>query len=436
MRSNFTRRLSIEVPVLSANMDTITTAPMAIAMAWLGAIGVVHRFLSPRDQAEEVAAVKGHLGTTRWEPASIEPDKTVSDARQQAERLQLATLLVVAADSRLLGVVTSADLSAHEDEARLHDLMTPVEKLVTAPAALGLDEGRRRLRAHGLHELPLLDKDGRIAGLLTARDFELRDRLGGSTLDGHGRLAVAAAVGIRGDYLPRSEALLSAGADALVVDVANGHSDHVIAVVRELKAAWPEIELVAGNVVTGDGVRELVAAGADAVKVGIGSGHACTTTSVAGVGRPQLTAILECAKVGRELGIPIVADGGVRRPADVAKAIAAGASTVMVGSMLAGTAETPGEVKVRNGRPYKEYRGMASRTAVAARLALEGRTEDLSAYVPEGKELELPLRGLVAETITELSGGLRSAMSYSDSLTVPEFWEKSRLERLIPSPNQ
>jgi IMP dehydrogenase len=220
------------------------------------------------------------------------------------------------------------------------------------------------------------------------------------------------------------------------VDVANGHSDHVIAVIRELKAAWPDIEVVAGNVVTGDGVRELVAAGADAVKVGIGSGHACTTTSVAGVGRPQLTAILECARVGRELGVPVVADGGVRRPADAAKAIAAGASTVMVGSMLAGSVETPGEIKIRNGRPYKEYRGMASRAAFAARLAVEGRTEDLAGYVPEGKELELPLRGLVAEALTELSGGLRSAMSYSDSSTVAEFWAKSRLERLIPGPDQ
>jgi IMP dehydrogenase/GMP reductase len=341
-RSRFTRRLEIEVPVVSANMDTITTAPMAVAMARLGGIGIVHRFLSVRDQAGEIKAVKRDLGRVTADSVSIDLSSTVGEAGEEAERPMIAA--------------------------------TP-------------------------------------------------------THDAQGRLAVGAAIGVRGDYLDRAEALRDAGADVLVIDVAHGHSDRAIEVVREVKTNWPEVELVAGNVVTAEGVHDLALAGADAVKVGIGSGHACTTSSVAGVGRPQLTAVLECADAGRELDVPIVADGGIRRPADVAKAIAAGASTVMVGSMLAGRMETPGEVVIREGQAYKAYRGMASRGAFAARIALEGRGDELAGYVPEGEEIELPLRGPIVDVIVELRAGLRSAMSYSDSATVSEFWEKAVLER-------
>jgi IMP dehydrogenase len=411
-------------------MDTITTAPMAIAMAWLGAIGVIHRFLSISDQVQEIASVKRHVGTSNWRAASIEPDRTVLDARDQAERLQLGSLLVATSNSHLLGTVATRDLAAHPDRERIQTVMTPIERVVTATPSIELDEGRQRLRDHQIEELPLIDSRGRIAGLLTSRDLDLRDHLRGPTLDARGRLAVAASIGIRGDYFARAEALVEAGADVLVVDVANGHSERTIAAVRKVKEAWPEIELVAGNVVTTRGVHELVRAGADAVKVGIGCGSACTTTSIAGVGRPQLTAVLECAKAGHDLGVPIVADGGIRRPADLAKAIAAGASTAMVGSVLAARPETPGPVIMREGLPHKAYRGMASRSAYAARLAFEDRGEQLASYVPEGEELEIPLRGPVAEAIIELRGGLRSAMSYSDSLTVQEFWEKSTFERV------
>jgi IMP dehydrogenase/GMP reductase len=358
-RSRFTRRLEIEVPILSANMDTITTAPMAVAMAQLGAIGIVHRFLSVRDQAAEIEAVKRHPSTVMADPVSTDPDRTVGEVRDEAERPMITGHFVAAADS----------------------------------------------------------------------DIDFRSRFSAPTRDMQGRLAVGASIGVRGDYLTRAKALLDAGADVLVIDVAHGHSDRAIEVVREVKTNWPEVELVAGNVVTAEGVRDLALAGADAVKVGIGSGHPCTTSSVAGVGRSQLTAVLECADAGRELDVPIVADGGIRRPGDVAKAIAAGASTVMVGNVLAGRLETPGEVLIREGQPYKAYRGMASRGAFAARIALEGRVDDLAGYVPEGEEIELPLGGPVADIIMELRGGLRSAMSYSDSLMVPEFWEKAVLER-------
>jgi IMP dehydrogenase len=424
-RSRLTPRIELEVPVVSANMDTVTTAPMAIAMAQLGGIGVLHRFLSIEEEAADVRRVKRYLTHVVSEPYTIAPTATLAQARAEAERLQVTGFLVVDEEQRLLGVLTARDLAAGDGHDAVERLMTPRERLVTAAPGTGLDEARRLLHANRVEKLPLVDDADRVAGLVTLRDLASVEEYPQATRDEQGRLCVAAAVGVRGDYLERAQALVAAEADVLVLDIAHAHADAAIEAVSELRAAWPDVEIVGGNVATADGFRDLVAAGADAVKVGIGPGFACTTRLVAGVGVPQLTAVLDCAPAARDTGAPLIADGGVRRPGDVAKAIAAGASTVMVGSLLAGRLESPGDVVRRRGQLFKVYRGMASRSAAAARFAAEGRGDSLDQYVAEGEEMEFPLRGPAAEVVEDLVGGLRSGMSYVDATTVEEFWEKA-----------
>jgi IMP dehydrogenase len=407
-RSRFTRGVELAIPIVSANMDTVTTAPMAIAMAELGGLGVLHRFLPVDAQAEEVRLVKRYLGQVIEQPYTI------------------------GAERRPVGILTARDMRADAGDT-VAAAMTPAERLVTARPGIDLDEARKLLDRHRIEKLPLVGDDGRLAGLITLRDIGLRDRLPQATRDGQGRLRVAAALGVRGGYLARAQALLDADVDALVVDVAHGHADHTIEAVKELKATWPDSEVVAGNVATADGFADLASAGADAVKVGIGPGFACTTRLVAGVGVPQLTAILDCAEVARATGVPLIADGGIRHPGDVAKAIAAGASTVMIGGLFAGRPESPGEIVRRKGREYKVFRGMASLGAAAARLEIEGRGDALDQYVPEGEEMEFPLKGPVAGVVQELVGGLRSGMSYVDATTIPEAWERAAFVRQTQS---
>jgi IMP dehydrogenase len=422
-RTRFTRRIELAIPIVSANMDTVTTAPMAIAMAELGGIGVIHRFLPTADQAAEVTKVKRHLTRVIAEPYTIDPDRTVAEAQAEARRLEVTGFLVVDTERRPLGILTARDMRAADPAARVDSAMTPADRLVTAAPETSLDDARKLLDEHRIEKLPLVGPDGRLTGLITLRDIALRERWPRATRDEHGRLRVGAALGVRGGYLERAEALLGAGVDALVLDIAHGHAEHSIEAMRELKAAWPDCELVAGNVATADGFADLAEAGADAIKVGIGPGFACTTRLVAGVGVPQITAIMDCAGPARETGVPLIADGGIRHPGDLAKAVAAGASTVMIGSMLAGRPESPGEVVRRGGRLYKVFRGMASYGAAAARLDIEGRQDALDQYVPEGEEMEFALRGPAAEIVNELVGGLRSGMSYIGAATVAECWE-------------
>jgi IMP dehydrogenase len=431
-RSRFTRGIELAIPIVSANMDTVTTAPMAIAMAELGGLGVLHRFLPVDAQAEEVRRVKRYLGQVIEQPYTIGPERTVAEAAAEARRLGVTGLVVVDPERRPVGLLTARDMRADAGDT-VAAAMTPAERLITARPGIDLDEARKLLDRHRIEKLPLVDDDGRLAGLITLRDIGLRERLPQATRDGRGRLRVAAAVGVRGGYLARAQALLDADVDALVVDVAHGHADHTIDAVKELKATWPDSQIVAGNVATADGFRDLAEAGADAVKVGIGPGFACTTRQVAGVGVPQLTAILDCAEVAQATGVPLIADGGIRHPGDVAKAIAAGASTVMIGGLFAGRPESPGEVVRRGGREYKVFRGMASLGAAAARLEIEGRGDALDQYVPEGEEMEFPLKGPVAGIVHELVGGLRSGMSYVDATTIPEAWEKATFVRQTQS---
>jgi IMP dehydrogenase len=428
-RTQLTRGIALEIPVVSANMDTVTTAPMAIALAQLGGIGVLHRFLSVDDEVAEVVRVKRFRTRVISDPHTIAPAATLAQARSEAERLGVSGLLVVDSDGRLVGILTTRDVRAGDGSHAVADHMTPRERLITGPPGISAADALALLHRHRIEKLPLAGADGRVAGMVTLRDLEQEARYPQATRDGEGRLRVAAAIGVRGGYLERAEALLAADADALVLDIAHGHADSALEAVRELTRRFPQAEVIAGNVATADGVRDLAAAGADAIKVGIGPGFACTTRLVAGVGVPQLSAVLDCAKAARESGVPLIADGGIRRPGDLAKAIAAGASSVMVGSLLAGRSESPGDVVRRRGRLYKVYRGMASRSAAGARLAIEGRGDALDQYVPEGEEMEFPLRGPVDEVIAELVGGLRSGMSYLDSATIEEFWGNAQFIR-------
>lgn len=428
-RSLITRDIEIQIPILSANMDTVTTAPMATAMAQLGGMGIIHRFLSIEEQAAEVRRVKRHLMHVVIDPYTISLDQTVGEAQAEARRLGVTGLVVAGADGRLLGILTARDMQAGPPEQSISAVMTPADRLVTAPPGIGQEEARDVMHQHRIEKLPLVDDDGRLAGLITLRDLALRQQYPHATRDRLGRLRVGAAVGARGGYLARAEALIAAEVDVLVFDIAHGHADHAIEGIRQIKAVWPDVPLVAGNVATAQGFHDLVAAGAGAVKVGIGPGFACSTRLVAGVGMPQLTAVLDCVHAAREAGVPLIADGGIRRPGDVAKAIAAGASSVMVGSLFAGRQESPGEIVRRHGELYKVYRGMASRSAAAARLSIEGRQDALDQYVPEGEEMDFPLRGPVAEVVNELVGGLRSGMSYVDAGTIPELWQKARFVR-------
>jgi IMP dehydrogenase len=428
-RAQLTRTIALEIPVLSANMDTVTTAPMAIALAQLGGLGVIHRFLSVEDEVAEVVRVKRFRSRVISDPHTIAPAATLAQARAEAERLGVSGLLVVDPDGRLAGILTTRDVRAGAGGDTVADHMTPRERLVTGPAGISAADALELLHRHRIEKLPLADAEGRVAGMVTLRDLEQEARYPQATRDGEGRLRVAAAIGVRGGYLERAEALLAADADALVLDIAHGHADSALEAVRELKRRFPQAQVIAGNVATADAVHDLAAVGSDAIKVGIGPGFACTTRLVAGVGVPQLSAVLACAQAARETGVPLIADGGIRRPGDLAKAIAAGASSVMVGSLLAGRSESPGDVVRRRGRLFKVYRGMASRSAAGARLAIEGRGDALDQYVPEGEEMEFPLRGPVDEVINELVGGLRSGMSYVDSATIEEFWEKAQFVR-------
>jgi IMP dehydrogenase len=428
--TRFTQQIELAVPIISANMDTVTTAPMAIAMARLGGIGVIHRFLTVEDQMGEVERVKRFLNYVIDNPYWIGPDATIGEARAEIDRRGVTGLLVADEAHRLLGILTARDVrAAGANDGSVSLAMTPAERLITAGREVTLEQAVARMHEHRIEKLPLVDAGRRIQGLITLRDSALRRQYPHASTDDRGRLRVAAAIGVRGDRMSRAEAMIGAGVDALVLDVAHGHADHALDAITEIKKSWPDHDLIAGNVATPEGFRDLASAGADAVKVGIGPGFACSTRLVAGIGVPQFTALRACAAVARRTGVPMIADGGIRRPGDVAKAMGVGATSVMVGSLFAGRAESPGEVIRRDGILYKVFRGMASRSAAAARLSIEGREDALDQYVPEGEEVEFPLRGPVAEVVGELVGGLRSGMSYVDASTIQEFWAAAEFIR-------
>jgi len=436
MSTQLTRDLRLHLPIISANMDTVTEAPMAIAMAQQGGMGILHRFMSIERQAEQVRKVKRAESLVVHSPLTIEPDATLAQASQIMEEENVGGLVVVDADGKLAGMVTTRDvLLAPNQTALVQTVMTPRERLVVAGENETLEAAREKLYQARVEKLPLISADGRLTGLITAQDIVKIQEHPYATKDRLGRLRVGAALGVRVDDVERAAACVEAGVDILVVDIAHGHSDHTIGMVKKLKLTFPNTPVMAGNVATGDGVRELADAGADSIKIGVGAGSICVTRVVTGFGVPQLTAVADCAEVSRKLGIPVVADGGMRNSGDVTKALAAGASTVMLGSMLAGTEEAPGAEIVREGRRYKVVRGMASLSANVERrkldnTVLEFNEEEWTEVVPEGVEAFVPYRGEVADILTQIAGGLRSGMSYAGARTIPELWDQAEFVRV------
>src|SRR5207302_243576 len=397
--ARLTRDLRLNIPVVSANMDTVTEARMARAMAREGGIGVIHRFMPVEQEAAEVQRVKRpEQAVGGRDLHTIAPTRSLGDAITLMGRHNVNSLLVVGENDRLLGIVTSRDVLFAEDPSQpVERIMTGGEHLVTAPVGTRLEEARRVLHEHRLEKLPLVDDTGHLRGLITARDVLRLTEHPKAARDSQGRLLVGAAIGAVGDYMERAQALVAAGADVLVVDIAHGHSEHALRATRCVKDAYPAVQLISGNVATAEGTHDLIQAGADAVKVGVGPGAACSTRVVAGVGVPQLTALFDCLSAAAEMGVPIIADGGVRSSGDLTKALAAGAETVMVGSLLAGTEESPGRTVLRNGARYKFSRGIASLCGAEARRqreSCEDVLDQLAAFVvPEGVEAVVEYRG-------------------------------------------
>ena len=435
--TRLTRRLRLAAPVVSANMDTVTEAPMAIAMARAGGIGVIHRFLTVEAQVAEVARVKRAEALVIADPHTVDRGATLGEAQAAMARLGVTGLVVTVDGDRLAGILTRRDVMLRTDPLiPVAELMTPRERLVTGHPDTTSEEAARLLRDGRVEKLPLVDGEDRLIGLITLRDLIQRAERPEATKDGRGRLAVGAAIGVRGDFVERARALREAGADLLVLDIAHGHADHAVRAVGTVRDALGDgVEIVAGNVATAEGARDLAEAGADGVKVGVGPGSVCTTRVVAGVGVPQLSAVMECAGACAPYDVPVIADGGIRMGGDVAKAIAAGAESVMIGNLLAGTPESPGIVVTRNGTRVKVFRGMASSAAAAARRAAEGDGEDETEFSPvvaEGVEAVVPLRDAATVILHGLIGGLRSGMSYSDARTIPEFHRNARFVRITP----
>lgn len=434
--SQFTKQIGLKVPFVSSNMDTVTESAMAIAAAEFGGLGVIHRFLPIEVQANEVAKVKRSQSRVIQDPHTIAPTATVGEARQLMEDMGVHGLPVVGPDRTLLGILTQRDVYLASDGVSVSSRMTPRERLLVASGSVLVDKAWEMLSEHRLEKLPLVDEQDRLVGLITAKDLSRDRSLTSATRDEKGRLCVAAAVGVVGDFQERAEALIDADADALVLDIAHGDSALMMSAVRHLRERFGDVSLVGGNVATAEAAERLIEAGVDGLKVGVGPGAMCITRRVAGVGVPQFTAVVETASVARKHGVPIVAEGGIRNSGDVAKAIAGGASTVMLGTMLAGTDESPGMVILRNGRKMKVARGMASTEASVGRAIQDDPTLGWSKLetmetetAAEGIQVPVPYRGAVSEVFQHLLSGLRSGMSYCDADDIEEMWEKARFVR-------
>ncbi len=439
LSTRFTRNIPLSIPIVSAAMDTVTEARMAIAMAQAGGIGVIHRNLSPEEQAAEVERVKRFEAGMVINPVTITPDATLAELMDIKRRYNISGIPVVEkageGPQKLVGIITNRDVRFEKDMSRkVAELMTPREWVVTAPVDITPEEARRLMQERRIEKLVVVDEQDRVVGLITVTDMEKAELYPHASKDAKQRLRVAAAISTGEDSFRRAELLVEKEVDVLVVDTAHGHSKGVIEQVKRVKAAFGEqVDVVAGNVATKEATAALIEAGADAVKVGIGPGSICTTRIVAGVGVPQLSAVLECAAEARKHDVPIIADGGIKYSGDMAKALAAGASSVMIGSLLAGTDESPGEVYLYQGRSYKAYRGMGSVGAMARGSAdryFQSDVKDEMKFVPEGIEGQVPYKGPVANVLHQLVGGVRASMGYTGAATLPEFVQRAQFVRI------
>ncbi|MCI6643202.1 MAG: IMP dehydrogenase [Alloprevotella sp.] len=422
--THFSRNISLHIPFATAAMDTVTEAPMAIAIAREGGIGVIHKNMSIEEQARQVAIVKRAENGMIYDPVTIQRGKNVGDALALMKEYHIGGIPVVDDDNHLVGIVTNRDLRFVQDHSRLIDEVMTSENLVVTHQKTDLQSAAHILQENKIEKLPVVDKDGRLVGLITYKDITKAADKPMACKDEKGRLRVAAGVGVTGDTLERMEALVRAGVDAIVIDTAHGHSRFVIEKLREAKASFSNVDLVVGNVATGDAARMLVEAGADSIKVGIGPGSICTTRVVAGVGVPQLSAVYDVACALKGTGVPLIADGGLRYSGDIVKAIAAGGNCVMIGSLVAGTEESPGETIIFNGRKFKTYRGMGSLEAMengSKDRYFQGGVVDQKKLVPEGIAGRVPYKGSVQEVIYQLVGGLRSGMGYCGSQTIADL---------------
>ncbi|MCZ2126521.1 MAG: IMP dehydrogenase [Anaerolineales bacterium] len=427
--------IQLNIPILSAAMDTVTEARLAIALAREGGMGVVHRNLPPEDQAAEVEKVKRSQSGMIVEPISLQPDAPLAQAEEIMSTYHISGVPITDERGKIVGILTNRDIRFIEKSdysLPVRQFMTGADKLVTAAVGISLEDAKDLLQKHRIEKLPLVDKDGLLKGLLTVKDIQKARDYPNAATDSKGRLLVAAAVGVGADVETRVDLMLKAGVDAVTIDTAHGHSKGVLEVIRRIKSAWRDLPVFAGNVVTADGVNALAAAGADVIKVGVGAGSICTTRIVSGAGMPQVSAIYECSRAAQKHNVPIVADGGIKFSGDVVKAIVAGGDAVMLGSMFAGLDEAPGEVLLYEGRRFKEYRGMGSLAAMKGYGVDRYATGQSGGgkLVPEGIEGRIPYKGMLGEYVYQIVGGLRSGMGYAGAASLADLRAKTRLTRI------
>jgi len=434
LSTQLSRNISINIPLISANMDTVTEASMAVTIAREGGIGIIHRFLTIQEEVNEVLKVKRSGSVMIENPYTINPEQTIQNAFTTMNEKQVSGLLVVDSNSKLVGILTERDVLFEPPNCSklVQDLMT--KDVVSAKQGTDLEKAKEILKKNRIEKLPILDDNNLVKGLITSQDISNLEKYPNASKDNKGRPIVGAAVGVKGDFMERTEALIDAGTDAIVVDIAHGHSENAINTVKNIKKAFPNCELIAGNVATAKGTEDLIKAGVDAVKVGVGSGSICITRVITGSGVPQLTAVMDCAKIGKEYNIPIISDGGTRTSGDATKALAAGASSIMVGGIFGGTDETPGTTITKNNKRFKIYRGMASLAASMGRKTKETGTleltDDINDYVAEGVEGMVPYKGSVTDIITQMTGGIRSGLSYCGAHNIKQMHEKAEFIKI------
>lgn len=434
LRTRLSRNISLNIPLISANMDTITESGMAIALAREGGIGIIHRFMTIGDQVDEVLRVKRSESVMIEQPYTIRQNLNVADAGKMMTNYGVSGLLVEDDNKKLTGIITKRDITFESNPTKkVSESMS--KDVVTAEKGITIEGAKEILHRNRIEKLPVIDAKFRIVGLITSKDILKMEEYPYASKDKKGRLLVGAAVGVKGDFLERTEALLDAGADIIVVDIAHGHSENAITAVKMIRKAFPNCELIAGNVATGGGSKDLIQAGVDAVKVGVGSGSICITRVITGSGVPQVTAVIDSFKLTKDYDIPIISDGGIRTSGDATKALAAGASSVMVGSLFGGTDESPGKTLVKNGKKFKMYRGMASFYAsLGRRYREEGsqviESDDLNDYVPEGVEAMVSYKGSVVDIIRQLVGGIRSGLSYCGANTIAEMQKNAKFIKI------